>query len=326
MGLAEDLDVAAVSGRGGEAMTGSKGVPLGLLLVVLVGGGCGGEAGSTAQSRPAPPAPVASSEKPSANPNVQEILSVLSVEHEVDIYPQADGVVVEIMVDEGSAVDKGAVLARLDDREVAARLEKTRADLKARVSQVKFNEAELKATAAAYRRAQEMHKLGLWSEAQLEEAEFKASGSEHDLAASKAQLESAQAQVQELEAELEKTRLRAPFAGLVARRYIRVGQTVLKDDKDDRCFRVSELRPLQVRFLVSEMTARRPRTGDLVNVVPVSDSQRVYPARIVKVSPTVDPASGSYDVTAQLAAADLSDLRPGMSVKVLWETASPSPH
>jgi membrane fusion protein (multidrug efflux system) len=113
-----------------------------------------------------------------------------------------------------------------------------------------------------------------------------------------------------LEAELEKTRIRAPFAGLVARRYIRVGQTVLKDERDDRCFRISELRPLQVRFLVSEMTARRPRTGEMVNVVPVSDSQRVYPARIVKVSPTVDPASGSYDVTAQLVAAGLTELRP----------------
>lgn len=308
-------------------MKGSRGLAVALLLAAWVGAGCGGDSGTAAQSKAASRvAPPVAAEKPSGNSNVQEILTVLSVEHEVDVAPQADGVVVEILVDEGSAVQKGAVLARLDDRETAARLEKARADLKVRESQVKFNEAELKANAAAYRRAQEMHKLQLWSEAQLEEAEFRASGSEHDLAASRAQLESARAEVKELEAELEKTLIRAPFAGLVARRYIRVGQTVLKDERDDRCFRISELRPLQVRFLVSEMTARRPRAGEMVNVVPVSDSQRVYPARIVKVSPTVDPASGSYDVTAQLAAADVAELRPGMSVKVLWETASPSPH
>ncbi len=307
-------------------MKGSPRLAVALLLAALAGAGCGGDTGTTAQSSAAPRVPPpATPEKQSGNPNVQEILTVLSVEHEVDVAPQTDGAVVEILVDEGSPVEKGAVLARLDDRETAARLEKARADLKVRESQVKFNEAELKANAAAYRRAQEMHKLSLWSDAQLEEAEFRASGSEHDLAASKAQLESAQAQVRELEAELEKTRIRAPFAGLVARRYIRVGQTVLKDDKDDRCFRISELRPLQVRFLVSEMTARRPRTGELVNVVPASDSQRVYPARIVKVSPTVDPGSGSYDVTAQLAGSDLSELRPGMSVKVLWETAAGAP-
>ena len=86
---------------------------------------------------------------------------MLSVEHEVDVLPQADGVVVEILHDEGSAVDKGTVLARLDDRETRARLEKARANLTARENQVKYNEAELKANDAAYRRAQEMHKLRL---------------------------------------------------------------------------------------------------------------------------------------------------------------------
>ncbi len=303
-------------------MKGSQELAVALLLAAMIGAGCGSDTGTTAQSSPRPPAPPASPAKESGNPKVQEILSVLSVEHEVDVYPQADGVVVEIFYDEGSAVEKGALLARLDDRETAARLERIRADLMARESQVKFNQAELKANAAAYRRAQEMHKLGLWSDAQLEEAEFRASGSEHDLTASRALLESARAEVKELEAAVEKTRVLAPFAGVVARRYIRLGQTVLKDDKDDKCFRISDLRPLQVRFLVSEMMGRRPHTGELVNVVPASDTQRVYPARIVKVSPTVDPASGSYDVTAQLAGSDLGELRPGMSVKVLWETAA----
>ncbi|HXE76102.1 MAG TPA: efflux RND transporter periplasmic adaptor subunit [Candidatus Xenobia bacterium] len=297
----------------------SWGLAMALLLAALAAAGCGGDSGSPAASRAASAPPTPTPEKPAAASSVQEILSVLSVEHEVDVLPQADGVVVEILHDEGSAVDKGAVLARLDDRETRARLEKARANLAARENQVKYNEAELKANDAAYRRAQEMHKLGLWSDAQLEEAEFKASGSKYDLAASQALLESAQAEVKELEAQLEKTRIRAPFAGLVARRYIRVGQTVLKDDKDDRCFRVSALRPLQVRFLVSEMTGRRPRPGELVNVVPASDSQRVYPARITRVSPTVDPGSGSYDVTAVLVGSTLSELRPGMSVKVLWE-------
>ena len=221
-------------------MNASRGLAVALLLAALAAG-CGGDSGAPATTSAARVPPPATPEKPPANPSVQEILTVLSVEHEVDVLPQADGVVVEILHDEGSAVDKGAVLARLDDRETRARLEKARANLSARESQVKYNEAELKANDAAYRRAQEMHKLGLLSDAQLEEAEFKASGSKYDLAASQALLESARAEVQELEAQLEKTRVRAPFAGLVARRYIRVGQTVLKDEKNDRCFRVSAL-------------------------------------------------------------------------------------
>lgn len=290
------------------------------LLAALVLAACGSDSPNTAQSA-APSAREAAPASSKGSSSAQEILSVLSVEHEVDVLAERDGVVVEIQQDEGARVTKGTVLARLDDRELLAQLDRARADVSAQESDVKFNEAERKATAAAYRRAQEMHKLGLYSEAQLEEAEFRSVGSEHDLAAAQARLEKARAEVRVLDVELERMRLRAPFGGVVARRYVRLGQNVLKDEK---CYRISELNPLQVRFLVPETAGRRPQAGEAVNVVAVSDSQRVYPARITMVSPVVDPASGSYDVTARLTGSDLSELRPGMSVKVLWETGAAS--
>jgi HlyD family secretion protein len=287
------------------------------LALALGVAGCGSDSSTTAQSaaRPAAPAP----ETPKAAGSGQEILSVLSVEHEVDVLAERDGVVVEMLRDEGARVSKGTVLARLDDRELFAHLDQARASLAVAENNVKYNEAELKARQAAYRRAQEMNRLGLNSQADLEEAEFRATGAEYDLASWRAVVDRTNAEIRKLEIDLEKTRLRAPFGGVVARRYVRLGQNVLKDD---RCYRVSELSPLQVRFLVPETAGRRPRVGEAVNVVAVSDSQRVYPARITMVSPTVDPASGSYDVTARLTGADLGELRPGMSAKVLWDAAA----
>jgi RND family efflux transporter MFP subunit len=298
-----------------------RSVPWVLALAALGLAACGSES-PKAQSAAPPAARAAAPAAAKESAPAQEILTVLSVEHEVDVLAERDGVVVEILQDEGARVSQGTVLARLDDRELLAQLDRARAEVSAQENDVKFNEAERKATAAAYRRAQEMFRERLSSEAELEEAEFRAKGSEHDLAASQARLEKARAEVRVLELELERTRLRAPFAGVVARRYLRAGQNVLKDEK---VFRVSELSPLRVKFLVPETAARRPRAGETVNVVPVSDSQRVYPARITMVSPTVDPASGSYDVTARLTGTDLRELRPGMSVKVLWGTAAPSP-
>jgi RND family efflux transporter MFP subunit len=297
-----------------------RSVPWVLALAALGLAACGSESPKVQSA--APPAARAAAPAAAKESAAQEILTVLSVEHEVDVLAERDGVVVEILQDEGARVSQGTVLARLDDRELLARLDRARAEVSAQENDVKFNEAERKATAAAYRRAQEMFRERLSSEAELEEAEFRAKGSEHDLAASQARLEKARAEVRVLELELERTRLRAPFAGVVARRYVRAGQNILKDEK---VFRVSELSPLRVKFLVPETAARRPRAGEMVNVVPVSDSQRVYPARITMVSPTVDPGSGSYDVTARLTGTDLRELRPGMSVKVLWETAAPSP-
>ncbi|MBI4466593.1 MAG: efflux RND transporter periplasmic adaptor subunit [Acidobacteria bacterium] len=265
---------------------------------------------------PAAPAESASAPKPES----LEILSLLSVEREVDVLAQVDGVVEEILQDQGVRVEKGTELARLDDRDLQAKLARARADLEVAKNNVKFNEAELKARQAAYRRAQEMFKEGLNSQADLEEAEFKAKGAEYDLESWRSIVTRTEADIRVLELELEKTGIRAPFGGVVALRYIRPGQFVRKDDK---CFRLSQLAPLQVRFLVPETAPRRPKPGELVNVAPVSDAQRVYIARIQSVSPTVDPASGSYDVTAVLTGADLGELRPGMSVRVLWGPATP---
>jgi RND family efflux transporter MFP subunit len=282
---------------------------------------------SVASSPSAPPsAPAAQPVAPAAATKTSEagdILTVLSVEHQVDVPTQTDGVVAEILKDEGSSVRAGEILARLDDRSIAAELEKAQADHRVAQYNVSYQDAEVKAKAANYRRQQQLRQYGLSSEADLEHAEFEAKGSEFDLASWKANLEKSQAEIRRLEAELDKTRIRAPFAGMVGHRYIRMGQGVSKSEK---CFRISQLSPLLVQFQVPESAGRRPERGASVSLSLVGDSNRALTARIVNVGPTVDPASDSYNVTAQLTGSGLSDLRPGMSVRVDWSgTSHPKP-
>ena len=174
---------------------------------------------------------------------------------------------------------------------------KARDDLHVSENNVKFKEAELKAKDAAYRRQQQLRQLGLSSQADLEAAEFEAKGAEYDMQGYQALVESGQAEIHRIEIEIDQTRIRAPFSGAVVRRYIREGEAIGKSDK---CFRVSQLSPLQVQFQIPESSARRPQRGASVEVSLVGDSNRPLSARIVKISPTVDPASDSYDVVAQL--------------------------
>ena len=302
-----------------------------IAAAVLLAAACGKEqaskleatdrpAGVNALGQPAVEKPTVKSGGSTANPGTLEILSVLSVEQEIDVLAQHDGVVDEIACDEGSQVGKGAVLAHLDDREIQTKLERARADLLVAENNVKYNEAELKAKETAYRRAQEMRSLGLGSQAALEEAEFKAQGAKYDLESLKAIVQRTHADIHMLELELEQTRITAPFAGVVARRYIRAGQQLTRNDK---CFRLSQLSPLRVQFLVPE-TAGRPVVGRTVRIESMIGNRRVYKAQIQRVSPVVDAASGSYEVTAVLVGTDLGALRPGMSVQVLWP-ASASP-
>jgi RND family efflux transporter MFP subunit len=276
---------------------------------------------SPAASNPATTATPGSPTKPAASDS-GDILSVLSVEHQVDVATQRDGIVISVAKDEGASVAAGDILGQLDDRTLQMELIKARHDLRVSENNVKFKEAERKAKDAAYRRQQQLRELGLSSQADLEAAEFEAKGAEYDLHGYEALVESGQAQIHQIEIQIDQTRIRAPFSGAVVRRYIREGEAIAKNDK---CFRVSQLSPLQVQFQIPESSTRRPKLGASVEVWPVGDANRALTARIVKISPTVDPASDSYDVVAQLTGTKLSDLRPGMAVRVSWPGTNGTP-
>jgi membrane fusion protein, macrolide-specific efflux system len=250
--------------------------------------------------------------RPSDN---HEVLSVLSVEHQVDVATERDGLVVSVARDEGSEVKTGDVLAQLDDRTLQIELAKARDDLQVAQNNVKYKQSEVKAKAAAFERQQKLMALGLSSQADLEQADFEAKGAVYDMHGWEANAESSQEEIKRLEIELDKTRLRAPFGGAVVVRYIREGQQVAKGDK---CFRVSQLAPLEVQFQVPESSGKRPVRGASVGLTLVSDPNRQLSATVMKISPVVDPSSDSYSVTAQLTGKGIADLRPGMAVQVAW--------
>jgi RND family efflux transporter MFP subunit len=276
---------------------------------------------STPKSAPAAAAPPSTQTSSSRTNYTGDILSVLSVEHQVDVSAQRDGVLVSIATDEGKVVKAGDILGQIDDRNVQMEIIKAHDDLQVSQNNVKYKEAELRAKSASYKRQQQLRALGISSDADLEAAEFGAKAAEYDLHGWEALVESSQAEIHRFEIELDQTRIHAPFAGVVVRRYVREGQTVSKSEK---CFRVSQLSPLLVQFPVPESSTRHLERGAVVELSLVGDSKRAVSARVTKISPTVDPASDSYDVTAQLTGPGISDLRPGMAVRVLWPGTLPA--
>lgn len=296
-------------------------VTLVALAVVACGAACG-SSGSRPEAAepPAPadaPSPVPTPEPAAqtADRNGSEILSVLTVEHEVDVTAEEGGVVESILHDAGARVEKGAELAQLDDRTLRAQLAHDQDNLVVAKDNVQYLQAELKSKQANYRRYQELRKSGLSSEADLEKARFEAEGAQYDLASERAIVKRTESEIRIAELKLAKTQIRAPFNGVVARRFIREGQAIAKGD---RCFRVTQLRPLEVRFPVPESSSRTPRAGDRVRVALAGKPNRVYAARVLRVGPVVDPATGSWDVLAELVGRLPADLRPGMAVEVEW--------
>jgi membrane fusion protein (multidrug efflux system) len=273
-----------------------------------------------AASRPAPASASAPSTFPNA-PTSNEVLSVLTVEHQVDVTAQRDGVVTGISKDEGSSVGAGEVLGKLDERTLQTELVKARDDLQVDENNHKYKEAELKAKTSALHRQEQLRANGLSTEADLEQAQFEAKAAEYDMKGYEALVESGHAEINRLNLEVEQTQIKAPFPGVVVRRYIREGQAV---NKGDKAFRVTQLAPLQVQFQVPETAGWKPTIGAPVQLALVGEANRAVTAHVLKISPTIDAASDSYDVLAQLGGNSIGDLRPGMAVRVSWPGANPA--
>jgi RND family efflux transporter MFP subunit len=234
------------------------------------------------------------------------------VEHQVEMTTQRDGVVAKIFADVPARVKAGALLARLDDRQITANLEAARAKSRGIEADLKNWQSEAQVLKADYARAQNLWDLGLTSEEQLQHAKYKAESDQWDIKRVEESLNTARQEEKSLELELEKTRITAPFSGLIARRYVREGQNVAKGD---RFFWLTAEGPLLMRFTLPEKLFGHVRRGQVVEVTSVNAPAEKHGGRVKEISPVMDPSSGTFEVLVELMG-DHGDLRPGMTANV----------
>ena len=287
-----------------------------LFSLVLAAAAASGCSDTKPETAPAPPPAVSTTQpaqlKPAATSEALAITAPLIVEHQVDVTAQRDGIVARISAESGNRVSAGTVLARLDDRQLTANLEAARAKTRSIAADLKNWEAEAEVLKADYVRAQRLWNEKLLAEEQLQHAKYKAESDQWDILRVKEQLNTAKQEELSLELEVEKTRIMAPFGGLVARRYVREGQSV---NKGDRLFWVTGEGPLRVRFTLPERFLGRLKKGQELLITSPDLPEAKHSAKIVELSPVIDPSSGTIEVLAEVIG-PRGDLRPGMTVEV----------
>ncbi len=238
----------------------------------------------------------------------------LIVEDQVDVAAQRDGIVDRVLAEPGTPVKKGQLLATLDDRQISADLEAARAKTRSTEDDLKNWEAEAKVLDSDYARAEKMWEAQIIPKEELEHVKYKAESDQWDVKRVSELLTNAKQNEASLELELEKTQITAPFNGIVARRYVRAGQSVARND---RLFWVTAVAPLRIRITLPEKFLGHVKSGTVMAVNPAEDvdSARRYRARVIQVSPVVDPSSDTIEVLAELFG-DTSGLRPGMRANV----------
>jgi len=212
-------------------------------------------------------------------------------------------------------VKTGALLAELDGRQIEANLEAAKAKTRSIEADLKNWEAEEEVLKADYERQKNLWDLGLTSKEQLEHARYKAESDQWDIKRVMETLNTAKQEERSLELELEKTKIKAPFDGLIARRYVREGQNVAKND---RLFWVTAEAPLLVRITLPEKLFGKMPLGERVEITSPDSPSEKHAAKVKEVSPVVDPSSGTFEVLVELVG-DRGSLRPGMTASVHLE-------
>jgi len=297
--------------------------PNGLTLVLLCAAllpwlACS-QKGTEVAAAPSPPPQRGSVPAPAASISASDsgftVSGPLIVEHQLDVLAQRDGVVAKLRSEAGAHVRAGDLLAQLDDRQLAADLEAARARTRSTEADLKNWEAEAKVMQADYERAQKMWDAQILTKEQLEHAKFKAESETWDVRRVRELLTNARQLERSLELELDKTQIRAPFSGVVARRYVRQGQQVARGD---RLFWVTAEGPLGIRFTLPEKFIGRIQEGQVLSMMTPDLADQKYKVRVVQVSPVVDPSSSTFEVLVRLEGAP-GGLRPGMDATVRIE-------
>ncbi len=206
----------------------------------------------------------------------------IEADQEARVVAKVAGEVRRILVEEGDTVREGQSLAILDGDKLRLQLAESRANL-----------AKLEHD---YARNAELQKRGLIGGAAFDTLRY--------------ELDAQRASSERAALELSYTEIRAPIAGVVAERRIKVGNTLAPGDL---VFVVSRPNPLIAHVHVPEREISKLAVGQQAEAE-VDAARGRFSATIRRVSPVVDPVTGTFKVTLEFTPDPR--LRAGMFARI----------
>ena len=196
------------------------------------------------------------------------------------VVAKVGGEVRRILVEEGDIVKSGQLLAVLDGDRL--RLEMAQA------------EANLHKLQRDYQRNVDLNERGIISAGDFEKIKY--------------EMEALEASYNLASLEYSYTEIRAPINGTVSERFIKVGNTIAVSTP---AFQVTSLEPLIAYLHVPEREYRRIESGQSASIHVDAIAGSDFPATVARVSPVVDPETGTFKITIEVTDPSLR-LKPGM--------------
>ena len=274
-------------------------VVVGLVVIFLLMRGRGGAAAAAAEGGAAPgggppamppmPVDVDTARRQSVVDAVRAT-GRIEANQAIELRPDEQGRVTQLLFREGQSVAAGTPLVKVDDAMLKAQVERAKADRDLSKQQLE-RVTRLRAQNAA-------------SPADLERANANARSADAGLAL--------------LELQLERTTVRAPFAGAIGQRFVSVGDYVTTST---RLLTLQTVDPQRAVIEVPERYAVQLRPGQVVEFSVASQEGRTFRARVDFIDPVVQTENRTILVKAS-APNPGRLLKPGMFIEARLATST----
>lgn len=239
----------------------------------------------------------------------------------VDVGAQVSGQLETFLFEVGEPVEKGALLAEIDETLAAARVEADRAQLRELEASFAQQEASLELSKANAERAKMLYAADAISQAEHQAARA-------DLKIATARLDQLRAQISRAESTLEGdlatlkfTKIYAPMNGTIVSQTAVVGQTLNANQTTPTILRIADLSVMTVEADVSEADVLRVRAGQEAYFTTLGDSSRRWRTTVRQVLPEPEVVN---DVVLYKVLLDVEnreeELKPEMTAQVFFVT------
>lgn len=263
----------------------NRGILKVLFLGVMLLTACGSKNEGPQAGRPRQPVPEVDGflvQQRSISDKIEVSGSLLPSE-QTQIKPEISGRVVQLNIQEGSVVAKGALMVKLFDADLQAQLKKL--------------EVQLQIAQKTQERQSELLKISGISQQDYDLVELNVQTLKVDIESTKIAIA--------------KTEIRAPYAGEVGLRYISLGASVSPSDVITTLRQVSELK---LEFSIPEKYAKEIRKGDKVSFR-VDGGAQTHQAVVIATENSVEQSTRTLRVRA-LVKNNHPELVPGIFAKV----------
>jgi RND family efflux transporter MFP subunit len=242
--------------------------------------------------------------------------------HQASVAARTTGRLASLLVEEGDAVEADQVLARLIDEDQRAAVAQADANLALARARLEQANAAATDTDRRSRRRVELLERGLVSAEESEEAATAAQTAAADRVAAEASVRAAQAALQTARLELDKTEIRAPFAGVVLRKDAEVGEIVgpimtSNTARAGAVVTIADVATLEVGVDVNESYIARLSIGMPADIVLDAHPDVHFPGDVRTIFPSADRDRATIPVRVQFVASD-GRVRPDLGAKVTF--------